>query len=589
MPTITGIPGGTQPGAQRTGLQKLKELDAASSWNLLTRLGNDISNKSGVVRLLHTSNADKEMKFRTAGAFKQAFLDGGKLQTSGQVIRDLLANAGAKPQQLSAFDAYLTRRGRSGVEASRVRQEIVALRSAGVGSTREEALAQLGVSLDLGRVAGEGGFGKVRQLMINGEPHVFKEAIDAGANLGKLVVRAENGEPGEPPIEAGRGSAVRFQDSQAPAGHRNGQEHVQMPGQAAPQEIKRARGEYDLNTGVDSAQGGRVEMDGVDVPEGGAQPVSDAHPAQSSAQPPIAPAPKVRLDRAGLAVGAYVKSDIPEVVVPSIYVVRESNDAQGERFHAVRGGAALKAWARAQNPQSEFVVTGSVMPMAHGGELVSSKGAQRQSNVPEGDLNVMAAGGLIGLQNMSRHGFIHGDIKPLNMFWDPDKKEVKFIDFDGAKKISAKRPGAEAPKGFGAHTPTYAHPLKGLPLARMGSGRDLYAFGMTVLETAAHSRRDPSSIALTSELKAMTAALPKAGSQKYWGDMAALRAVLKTSGFPKDSAEDFGIQAMLAALESEAMRMAGGAKHYDRWEAQLDEHPLNKLAQHPAVAGLMQK
>jgi hypothetical protein len=131
---------------------------------LLISLRHGLETRSGVVRLLHTSNAGKEMKFKTAGGFKQMFLSGGKLQQSGEVIRALLNNAGADELQMARFDTYLRLRGTSGVQTPRVREEIdLALRTssqAAVWRDETEALANLGIQLQTGARIGEGGVGR---------------------------------------------------------------------------------------------------------------------------------------------------------------------------------------------------------------------------------------------------------------------------------------------------------------------------------------------------------------------------------------------------------------------------------------------
>ena len=178
MATITAIKGGPQAGGQPSGLQRLQELNTKEAGDLLARLGNDLNNKTGVVRLLHTSKADKDMKFQTAGSFKQMFLDGGKLDRSGQVIRDLLARANATREQLADFDAYLGQRGRSGVQADRVREEIkklgLSMPQYTVGSTHDEALTKLGLQINQGKQLGAGTYGTVYAFSHGGKEFVVK-------------------------------------------------------------------------------------------------------------------------------------------------------------------------------------------------------------------------------------------------------------------------------------------------------------------------------------------------------------------------------------------------------------------------------
>jgi serine/threonine protein kinase len=117
-----------------------------------------------------------------------------------------------------------------------------------------------------------------------------------------------------------------------------------------------------------------------------------------------------------------------------------------------------------------------------------------KSNVSRSDLKPMAQSALNLIKGLAKHGFIHGDIKPENLFWDAKTKALQLIDNDGLQKVS-KKAGSVVPKGLGALTLAYLHPLAyhkkflhapGGPgkNAQLGLGRDLYAMGLVMLEAS---------------------------------------------------------------------------------------------------------
>ena len=82
--TLHGFKGAhIDPQSGLSGLDRLREKQTKDeAKQILLSLSDNLRHKSGVVRLLHTSSADKDMKFQTAGGFKQTFLSGEKLQRS---------------------------------------------------------------------------------------------------------------------------------------------------------------------------------------------------------------------------------------------------------------------------------------------------------------------------------------------------------------------------------------------------------------------------------------------------------------------------------------------------------------------------
>ncbi len=241
---------GAQDAAPTQGLEALKQINQTHAQQVLLDLRDHLRNKTGVLRLLHTSKDDKEMKFKTAGSLRARwFVDGTKLQRSGQAVRALMAQAGMSAQRVADFDKYLSDRGTQGVQAqvaldylnellpgqgaasgsvglstkfSPALTSLVALRSA-QGTSAEEAMGKLGVDLSKKpeEPMGHGGFGDVFALRHRGEDFVYKESNQFGWDsktqthsiqqpLGKLQTTAlAAGAAGAALARSGLGAAAR--------------------------------------------------------------------------------------------------------------------------------------------------------------------------------------------------------------------------------------------------------------------------------------------------------------------------------------------------------------------------------------------
>jgi tetratricopeptide (TPR) repeat protein len=84
---------------------------------------------------------------------------------------------------------------------------------------------------------------------------------------------------------------------------------------------------------------------------------------------------------------------------------------------------------------------------------------------------------LRALQAIGEHGLVHGDLKPENLFLDPDTERVTILDFGLHERL------AEGVKqGTHAGTPEYMAPEQlGAPFA-VDTRTDLYAFGLILYE-----------------------------------------------------------------------------------------------------------
>lgn len=603
--TVTGFRGGVNPETQQPGLDALKQADEAKAKDVLASLSNDLANKSGVVRLLHTSHADKDMKFKNAGAFKRMFLSGDKLQRSGEVIHDLLKTAGLSPAKAEEFKAYVQKRGDKGVQAQKVLQFIDSLR-AETGSTPAQALSKFGVDLGApGKKLGEGAFGEVHVLRYRGEDFVYKQpgVKSKYDNLGDLQLADASGKPLQP--KEPRGGTGKLEQSF--------QEFVDE----SPNDEARAGGylnqqpaDYDQDARVSTDSIGNAKwrkappVQTVKNPEPLIVEESDSNPPAVDV-PPQAPVsvPGQKLARSGLANATRVK-DLPQVITPSVFVVRERKADGGEIHHAVAGQQRLKDWAKSQRSDSRFDVVGLLMPKAAGKSPIqyfepppAKKGSDEdppapppKAHVSTSDLKPMAQSAMSLLTGMARHGFIHGDIKPENLMWDTKTKTLQVIDNDGLQKVS-KKPGSQVAPGPDTMTPAYLNPVafdkrtresSGLQMNfkyQMGVGRDLFALGAVLLEAALIARGEPQKAedlmnGITLGKQGINAIVyQQSVNERYKQGLDALKA----EQFPPHSVEAFARSCIVKAVEYEQARLDRQDFGFDRYDKADDNHLLSQL------------
>ena len=598
MATVTGLKGGAAAIGSASGVGRLNALNRKDAGELLARLGNDLNNRTGVVRLLHTSKAEKDMKFQTAGGFKQMFLNGGKLERSGQVIRGLMAQANATPEQLEAFDSYLTQRGRSGVEAERVRQAIeelgLSMPQHTQGSSHDEALAKLGYQINPGARLGAGTYGTVHAFTHRGQAFVVKKPNEENFQSWRLRLEGHAGDPR--PVQIESPSAAGADQQQNVRGHHLSDEAPDAEGGspsprvslkfAARQTTEESESDAELDDNdlmvlmMRQGQAWSQDKPGIGNPSSQAaavQPLQAAPLIGEEAPKEIPSQGGPKPERRNLAVAAMVKSDVPELITPSVYVIRENKANTAEpRYHAVSGGQKLKAWARLQDPSSDFRVETMIMPKAAGKEpLAFGTRTDPKINLKPADLQPLANAGLQALKNMARHGFVHGDIKPENMLWDSESRTLKIIDTDAMYKFSSK-PGSSGVNGSVAQgTPFYAHPLQGATNQPLGAGRDLFALGMSLLECSVYARGDKTEI-------------EQLGHFDEWKRQGGL-ITLKTNGNmnkridalgdPNNPVERVARLAMREAVAYEVRRANGnGVGDGNRWTADDNNHPLNVVS-----------
>jgi len=215
---------------------------------------------------------------------------------------------------------------------------------------------------------------------------------------------------------------------------------------------------------------------------------------------------------------------LENIVRPSGYLIRICRPNAPDEYRMQKADKSFRQFVIEQTKKerdAKILIAGVVMPEARGKELKSML-SQKPNNpmetgkepVGEGkgpadlDLKNIASSGLKTIRAMSDHGFVHGDIKPANLFYDKELGQLHFIDTGGIAKISKRAvtgngkiftPGKG--EGFGyfyavtdtlfnkshGFTRSYTNPLL-MQSNRGGHEQDLFSMGVTILECALYSR-----------------------------------------------------------------------------------------------------
>jgi hypothetical protein len=192
---------------------------------------------------------------------------------------------------------------------------------------------------------------------------------------------------------------------------------------------------------------------------------------------------KPRLERRGPASSAYLGKNITGVVRPEVYLIKETPPGNAPPvFHAVEGDKNFKTWAARHlqsNPETKLALAGVLMQAARG--VVGMDGESHIAPIEPAALHSAALDGLKTLKQLSAKGFVHGDIKPLNMFFDEAAGKVQLIDTDSMKKMRKGQQGCSI-----MSTKAYSHPNA---RKKTGFEQDLFGLGLSVLEMSTQNRK----------------------------------------------------------------------------------------------------
>lgn len=189
---------------------------------------------------------------------------------------------------------------------------------------------------------------------------------------------------------------------------------------------------------------------------------------------------------------AFLKSQTSSVIQPKYFLVTVTADGASQEL-LVKGGKDFKEWSKAQLWDSEagspranpprIQITGLAMPLAEGKTLDA---AVKEKPV---NFSQTANSALNSLVQLARNGFVHGDIKPANLFVKNDG-DLSLIDTGSMAKISKNAdarllplPSDSFDKATRPSTPHFTHPGHPPDFKKVGMEQDLFSMGVTLLET----------------------------------------------------------------------------------------------------------
>ncbi len=201
-----------------------------------------------------------------------------------------------------------------------------------------------------------------------------------------------------------------------------------------------------------------------------------------------------KLLRSPEVAAAFLKqSESDSVVAPTHFIVREKVGTRTRELLVPLRDKEFRAWAKKQLTDHagewnySLEITGELQDVAPGEEvrnLVNSGGATA------GNVQKIAAGYLDALAALGKRGFVHGDIKPQNAFYDQATGKLKLIDTGSLTKVSKKvedRPNTAFSVLRGA-TPDFTLP-DGIN-APLGFAHDLYSTGISIIQVAVGAEFD---------------------------------------------------------------------------------------------------
>jgi len=189
---------------------------------------------------------------------------------------------------------------------------------------------------------------------------------------------------------------------------------------------------------------------------------------------------------------AFLKSQASSVIQPKYFLVTVTADGASQEL-LVKGGKDFKEWSKAQlwdgeagrpraNPP-RIQITGLAMPLAEGKTLDAAVG-EKPVNFSQ-----TANSALNSLVQLARNGFVHGDIKPANLFVK-NHGDLSLIDTGSMAKISKNADARLLPlpsdafdKATRPTTPHFTHPGYPPDFKKVGMEQDLFSMGVTLLET----------------------------------------------------------------------------------------------------------
>lgn len=580
---------------------------------LLTGMRNGLQNRTGLVRLIHTTKTTGDhLAFQS---FNKKWGNSTRTLETKQALLTLFEKAGLDRGPLNAYLDTITER-RHQIQGERIFTILNdALNKANsppllIPSGGQQILQPENLPVNIPQSkSGQGNGEQNLQVPIADnspvnipQPNIIQGGVEqnvpmAGAHSQKPAVASH------PPVEqnvgpnqavvANQPSVPDIVDYDSKGNYAPGRQKLQLPNQPQPPVVSNAdlqAGNFAFvppptqftlheaidNAGVDFANKQEIGKGGFgqayQVNRGGESVVLKVPNVQNVSKFPkvtmISLNGKLRLNRTNEVTAAYLKSDkISNVCIPTDFLVHITRAGQSS-YEMIPAGQAFKKWALAElqsNPRPEIRIAGSIMPKAPGKELFDQIVT---SQLKPDDLQAIAKKSLETLDQFANHGFVHGDIKPENMIYDTAGKQLTFIDTGGLAKISQKDKTLEKHTQFRSSrgvTKFYSHPST-LAGNRVGHEQDFFSMGMTILQSSYITKKMGwSSLANSIE-----------GWNKSADPAMSLRANLRSRiGNPSaGSLEDLALRLIEISLEGKAPILPARAKAI-----------LTELANHAAVGG----
>lgn len=483
---------------------------------LLTSMRDGLRNRTGLVRLIHTTKTDgPNMAFQS---FDKKWGNSTRtLETKAALIAyfDL---AGLDKKELNHYLSGITERGHR-IQGAQIFQILN-------GSLAPQNVFQ--------PQTGSGSGGAHRSQAVVGDL-VHTNLDQRDPDLGGVVQNLQNpiaapnpqnplpfAQPSQSKISqpvyvAQEPSVHGIEDYDSKGNYAPGQRNlavVNQPVAAVISNVDLEAGNYALvqpqftlreaidNAGVDRSQMTEIGKGGIgkayEVSRNGENvvlkvPVNQANIAKLPVVGLRSLSPTPHLARTNEVTAAYLKShQISNICIPTDFLVHITRNGKPS-YEMIPAGQAFKKWALKElqsTPCPVIRIAGSIMPKAPGQgleKLISSSSSQ-PSPLSGDDLTSIAKSSLQTLRQFADHGFVHGDIKPLNMIYDPAGKQLTFIDTGGLAKIS-KDPTLSERTKFSANrgaTRLYSHPST-LADAKVGHEQDLFSMGLSLLESGLRS------------------------------------------------------------------------------------------------------
>jgi hypothetical protein len=179
---------------------------------------------------------------------------------------------------------------------------------------------------------------------------------------------------------------------------------------------------------------------------------------------------------------AHARREMPHIVRPYMYWIKvEKADAPPQIYQVEPN--QLKNFIHENQKMSQ--ATGVPVELKlHGVEMSRASGdtlrnLTQNGGLPDAEVGRFASGLFLGMEEMASNRFVHHDIKPANVLYDPQNQSVRLIDLGGVVKLSKSKDNLmQTSESIGS--PPFQAPaaLQGRP---HGTEVDRFSYAVTLL------------------------------------------------------------------------------------------------------------